>query len=249
MYVGGMGSDPPRKTPPHGNKRAPSIMGDDERASQPRPQHNAIPPYVDNEKTPPPILINSVGKPLDSGMHEAMVDLGRKRKTMQEFAEELWPARRAMPMLLEQLERLVALETEFESLKANGPAEVARTGIASLRTELIGHDGDAGMLGEMAKTIARDLSDHKKVVADVEERATKADKFIRKVITSAAAAVGGSVIAAVLLIYSAGEHAATSRAEVAASRLMMDHQIQQLNDSMTDLKVQVRMLIETRITH
>jgi hypothetical protein len=139
------------------------------------------------------------------------------------------------------------LEETQKALQADGPSAVAASKVAELRAILIGEDGEGGMLGEMRSTIARDMADHKKIVDGVDERATKADKFVRKVIYAAAGTIGGSLIAAVALIYSAGEHAATARAEAAASRLMIDHQIQQLNDTMTDMKDQIHMLIGAKL--
>lgn len=250
----GSNDEQPRKTPtpPAGTpkKRAASIMGDDERAMQPRVR-SAAPPvvYVEHERTPPPILIDDIGKPISRTMVEdAVIDpRSRKRATMQEAINQLWPARHAMDMIVEHLQRIVVLEEKQKALEADGPSAVAAAKVAELRAILIGEDGDGGMMGEMRATISRDMSDHKAIVHGVEERATKADKFVRRVIYAAAGTIGGSLIAAVALIYSAGEHAATARAEAAASRLMIDHQIEQLNDTMSDMKDQLHMLINAKL--
>ena len=224
-------------------------MGDDERATQPRVTHGA-PVEIDFEThTPPPVLVDVPGTSQTASGAAIMRIRGQKSLTAQEAINELWPARKAMPLLLELLQRQAASEARIDAMEESGPSAIAASKFGELRALLIGEDGEGGMLGEMKATHERDLADHKTVLAGVDERATKADKFVRRVIYAAAGTIGGSLIAAVALIYSAGEHAATARAESASARLMIDHKMDSLADSLTDLRGQVRLLLEERISH
>lgn len=238
-------------------------MGDDDRAQQPRPRHayppasllpsretsGEIPVEVDPEVTPPPIVIDELGRPVSRARAPSPYPptTRRERMTMQEVVEQLWGTRKVPDQVLEQLQRIVALEQRVADLAENGPAQVASEKVASLRVELIGADGDGGIVGFLASDVARDLAEHRKVVGAVEERATKADKFVRKVMYAAGSMILSAVIAAVVLIYQAGEHAASSKAETAAARAELVHKLDVQGESLTELREQVKLLLEARI--
>lgn len=237
--------------------RAVSVMGDDERARQPRPkhdypptaseltaleEHDGIPEPVGDDVTPPPILVDPAGKVLSRSKRVTAYPEQRERQTVQEVIEELWPARKALPMLIEQLQRIVALETKVEDVEAT-------SGVAALRAELVGHDGDGGMIGALTDTLRRDLADHRKIVDAVETEATKAAKFVRRVMIGAGSIVGGAILAAVAMIYQAGAHSAEGKAEVREARQENTLHIQNLERSLTDLNVQVKLLLEAQIGH
>lgn len=213
-----------------------------------RAQTGAPVDVIEGDVTPPPVMVDDVGRPMSRAKRPSPWPEDRRhRMTMQEAIEQLWPARKLPNEFLDLLQRQVALEQQVKDLQANGPAQVAIQHVASLRAELVGADGDAGIVGHLADTVSRDLEDHKKVVQAVEERATKADKFVRKVMYAAGSLVGGSIIAAVVLIYQAGEHAASSKADAAAARAELVHKIDSLDESLTDLRGQVKLLLEARI--
>ena len=233
------------------SRRPGSVMGDDARATQPRPVHRPPPvvsPEIHGDVTPPPIVVDEVGRAVSRARSPSPYpQTKRPSMTLQEVVEELWPARHVTDQILEQLQRLVAVETRLGDLEKNGPAQVAAAQVAALRSELVGQDGDGGVVGHLAENVARDLRDHRSVVTAVDERATRADKFVRRVMYGAGSLVLGAVVSAVVLIYQAGEHAAASKAEAAAARAELNHKIDTLDESLTDLRGQVKLLLEARI--
>lgn len=253
-----------KKTP-----RPASIMGDEGRSGQPRPAH-PYPPTRDSASavdvpdgvpiermensdatTPPPIVVDDIGRPLARSRPDSPPPVAysgrRDRKTIQEFAEELWPARKALQMVIDNLQRIVALETKVEDMEANGPAAVAAVSVAALRAELIGSDGSGGIINHLNVTIQRDLDDHRRLVTSVDDRATKAERFVRRMIVGACGTVAGSLVAAVMLIYSAGGRVEASKAEAREERMDLVHKIDVLEGTLTDLHSQVKLMLEARI--
>lgn len=140
-------------------------------------------------------------------------------------------------------QRILVLETRVNDID---PTDL----VDALRGELV------GAIEHVSEIVARDLSDHRRIVAGVEERATKADRFVRRVIIWAGGAIGGSIIAAVLLIYAAGAKGEASKAEAREAamvaneaRIELLHKIDKLETSLTDLQGQVKLLLEARIGH
>lgn len=242
-------------------------MGDEERANQDRPSHpypparsesgevdipEATPTHIDEfeSRTPPPIIVDDVGRPVTRTRTDspAPVIVGRRsRKTVQEVVEDLWPARRALQLLTEQLQRIVALETKIEYFEANGPAALTNAAIGSLRAELVGHDGKGGVVGNLAASVARDIADTHEAMREVDKRATKADRFVRRILYGAGGTIIGAVVAAALLIYQAGEKSAESKAEVRQSRQEVTHRIDSIDSALTELKAQVKLLLESQL--
>jgi hypothetical protein len=194
-----------------------------------------------DEPTPAPIVVDEHNRQLSRSRRPSPFPPdARDRKTIQELAEELWPARKALQMAADAVTRVAAMEARVDAIDSDGP-------IASLRTELVGHDGKGGIVGHLAQNVARDLEDHRKMVNTVEDRALKADRFVRRVIYGAIGTIAGSIVAAALLIYNAGERAAASRAEANMQRAEVLNKIDHLEDSLTDLRSQVRLLLRSRI--
>lgn len=242
-----------------GKKRRPgSMMGDDERAAQSRPSH-PYPPSVEvsgelaisqleesyQEHTPPPIVVDDIGRPVTKTSPPMMGK--RDRKTIQELIEELWPARKALQISLEHLQRIVKLETTLEEMRSNGPAAVAEAQIEALRVELVGSDGEGGVVGSLAATVARDLTEHRRIVGEVEDRATQDAKFVRRVLYTAGGMVMSAIIGAVVLIYQAGAKSEAGKAEVRESRQELVHRIERVDSALTELHGQVKLLLETQI--
>lgn len=246
-------------------KRPPSIMGDDDRAQQPRPQHvyppsvevsgeieipSAVPGEIFESHTPPPIVVDDIGRPVvrqRSNSPSPPIQGPRPRKTMQEIVEDLWPARKALQLQIEHLQRIVILETKLEEMESNGPAAVAAAHVDKLRVELVGHDGHGGSMGALAFTVTRDIAEHKRAVQDVEERATRDARFVRKILYAAGSLVAGSIVAAVVLIYQAGGKAEQGKAEVRESRQEVMYKFERLDSALTELRGQVKLLLESQI--
>jgi RNA-binding protein YhbY len=242
-------------------------MGDDARANQPRPAHAYPPPSVSvsgefeaaavtearvefETTTPPPIVVDDVGRPVTRSRSDSPappIQGKRERLTIQEICEELWPARKALQLTLDQLQRIVKLETRLEEISSHGPAAVAESQIAALRAELVGAEGDAGVVGSLAETVRRDLEDHRAVVQAVEERATKDAKFVRRVLYTAGGMVMSAIVGAVVLIYQAGAKSEAGKAEVRESRQQVLYQIEKLESALTEMRGQVKLLLETQI--
>lgn len=241
------------------SKRPGSHMGDDERARQPRPAlwvppepasgEIEIPSPLDDFETvtPPPIVVDDIGRQVSRTAPPVYAGRMRQRKTIQEIAEELWPARRAMDLVLDHMERIVKLETRVEELVDNGPAAVAAASVAALRGELMGADGDGGAIGALANTVARDLDDAKKAMALVEVRATKADKFVRRCLYAAGGLIGGSLIGAAVMIYAAGQASVRGEAKLNDIRTDLIHRAETVDRGLTELQGQVKLLLETSL--
>lgn len=250
-------SDQPKK------KRAGSVMGDDERAQQPRPAawqptareasgeiETAAPDheYTDFESiTPPPIVVDDVGRPIARSVPTTLAGRPRAKKTMQQIAEELWPARKALDMLLEHSQKIAAIEARAEALESNGPAAVAAAQVAALRAELVGHDGDGGTIGALAETVRRDLADNQRAMLAVEERATKSDKFVRRFLYTVGGLVAGSIVGAIMLIYAAGQASVRGEARLNDMRIELMHRAETHDRSLTELQGQVKLLLETQL--
>lgn len=181
--------------------------------------------------TPPPIVVDDDGRQIARSRHQSPhPDLARDKKTIQELTEELWPARRALDLALEGNTRIAVLEARMDEHDSNGP-------VATIKAQMI----------HMEETFERDLEDHRKLINTVEDRALKADRFVRRVIMGALGTIAGSVIAAAVLIYNAGARSVETRAESQQQRAEVLNKIESLDDSLTDLKGQVRLLLRARI--
>lgn len=225
-------------------------MGDDKRSMQPRPLHpyppqaatsgeitttEAAPEWLDSEHTPPPIIVDDIGRQVSRSRRPSPDPDARGHMTTQEFAEGMWPLRKLPDEILSLAQRTAVLEQQMKTAQAP---------VSSLRLELVGEDGDGGIIGHFVSRTERDLADQKRIVGEVDERATRADRFVRRVITAAAIAIITSLGTAAVLVYRAGEHAAESRGASDAERSDLSHKIESLDSSLTDLRSQVRLLLD-----
>jgi hypothetical protein len=103
-------------------------------------------------------------------------------------------------------------------------------------------------LGAHEESFDRDLADHRKMLADVDERATRADRFVRRVLTGAISGTLGIVIAAITLIYQAGTRSAEARAASEATRAELARRIELVDDGLTELRKSVRLLLEADLS-
>lgn len=243
-------------------------MGDEERADQPRPEH-PYPPHVfeasgeidcapsviiDDEeaRTPPPIVVDDIGRPVvrtRSDSPAPVIQGRRDRKTIQEVVEQLWPARKALPSLLDQLQRIVTLEVEMKALKDGSSDGVAAAQVAGLRSELVGADGEHGVVGALADRVERDLADHRRSMSDLETRATKADRFVRRFLYAVGTAIAGSIVGAVLLVYAAGQSSVRSETKLQDIKTDIEHRTESLNKSLIEIRYQVKLLLQTQLGH
>lgn len=241
-------------------------MGDEERADQPRPEH-PYPPLASEvsgeiecaptviiddaeARTPPPIVVDDIGRPVvrtRSDSPAPAIQGRRDRKTIQEVVEQLWPSRKALPGLLEQLQRIVILETEMKALKDGTSDSVAAAQVAGLRSELVGADGEHGVVGALADRVERDLSDHRRSMADLDARATKADRFVRRFLYAVGTAIAGSIVGAVLLVYASGQSSVRSESKLQDIKTDIEHRTESLNKSLTEIRYQVKLLLEHQL--
>jgi hypothetical protein len=86
--------------------------------------------------------------------------------------------------------------------------------------------------------VDRDIADTKATMLAVEERATRADRFVRRVIAAAAAALATSIVTGAVLLYQAGEKVGTARAEQKAYRIELVNRIDQLESTIREMRGQ-----------
>jgi hypothetical protein len=92
-----------------------------------------------------------------------------------------------------------------------------------------------------------EVEDLRSLINTVEDRALRADRFVRRVIIGALGTIAGSVVAAAILIYNAGGRAAAGKAEASSQRAEVLNKIDGLEESLTDIKGQVRLLLRARL--
>lgn len=222
----------------------------DRRAERAASISDGTPGVVAHDATPPPIMVDEIGRAFDA---EPQTPSSRRRPrlTVQELAEQLWPARRALELVAEQNVRVVRLEAELAMMKEHGPgAEEAQAAIAevkTLRVELIGYDGKGGILGAMRDTVDRDLEDHSTKMKVIECAAAKDSRFIRMVAKGLIVAALGSIGGLGAFIYSAGKSAQRQEDILLHTRTDFNHRAQTLSEDLTELKQEVKLLIKVRI--
>lgn len=129
----------------------------------------------------------------------------------------------------------------------HGAVAIATAQIAALRAELVGIDGKTGVVGALAATVQRDLQDHREAMSDVEARATKSDRFVRRFLYTVGGLVAGSIVGAILLIYAAGQASVRSEVKFNEIRVEMTHRAETLERSLTELRGQVKLLLEAQL--
>jgi hypothetical protein len=100
---------------------------------------------------------------------------------------------------------------------------------------------------ELRAAITRDIHDTGEAMAAVEARATRADRFVRRVIYAAAGTLVASIVTGAVLLYQAGEKVGTARAEAKASRQELVFRIEGVERSLTELRIQANVLLTERI--
>lgn len=92
--------------------------------------------------------------------------------------------------------------------------------------------------------LRRDVADVREEVAAVDARAGQAASFVRRVLLAAGGVILAGVGSAVGMIYSAGERSANTRADAAAARAEVMEHVHILEDGLTDLRSQVKLLLK-----
>lgn len=109
---------------------------------------------------------------------------------------------------------------------------------------------DIGVITELAERVAaletRDAVQTAELKA-VDERASIAARFVRRVIIGAIGTIAGSLIAAAVLIFNAGVKSAESKAALNQQHAEVLSKVGQLEESLTDLRSQVRLLLRSRL--
>lgn len=211
---------------------------------------DGTPGIVAHEQTPPPIVVDERGHAFDAEPHTPS-SRRRTRLTVQELAEQLWPARKALELIAEQNVRVVRLEAEIAIMKEHGPgAEEALEAVAevkTLRVELLGSDGEGGILGAMKRTVDRDLADNATKMKVIEEAAAKDSRFLRTVAKGLIIAALGSIGGLGAFIYSAGKSAQRQEDLLVHTRSDFAHRSEALTEGLTELKQEVKLLIREKI--
>lgn len=124
-----------------------------------------------------------------------------------------------------------------ESEDTSAPVLASPPWVAMLRAEI----------REVRTVVDRDIAETRKGMAIVEDRATKADKFVRRVIMAAVTAIATSIVTGAVLLYQAGDRVGAARAEQAASRAELVHRIDRLEDTIRELREQAKILLSARL--
>ena len=129
------------------------------------------------------------------------------------------------------------LKTSDDGPTCSGEFEVTEAWVAALRAEI----------ATLRATVDRDLKDARAAMTTVEERATKADKFVRRILYGAGSMVAASLVTAVVLVYQAGEKAGTKASEARAARQELVNRINILDSGLTEVRSQAKLLLENQL--